>query len=99
MVKSSLDNLIGEKEELRNLRQLLKTTKKQIDEATETGNQSLLEMQLEYDELAAKKRDLLREIEQLEHKRDELKGKTEAAETLYGKYLKEIKSGMSGSVV
>jgi uncharacterized coiled-coil DUF342 family protein len=99
MVKSSLDNLIGEKEELRNLRQLLKTTKKQIDEATETGNQSLLEMQLEYDELAAKKRDLLREIEQLERKRDELKGKTEAAETLYGKYLTEIKSGMSGSVV
>lgn len=99
MTKSSLDNLIGEKEELHNLRQLLKTTKKQIDEATETGNQSLLEMQLEYDELAAKKRDLLREIEQLERKRDELKGKTEAAETLYGKYLKEIKSGMSGSVV
>jgi uncharacterized coiled-coil DUF342 family protein len=99
MAKSSLDNLIGEKEELRNLRQLLKTTKKQIDDATETGNQSLLELQLEYDELAAKKRDLLREIEQLERKRDELKGKTDAAETLYGKYLTEIKNGMSGSVV
>lgn len=99
MAKTSLDNLIGEKEELRHLRQLLKTTKKQIDDAAETGNQSLLEMQLDYEKLAAKKRDLLREIEQLERKRDELKGKTEAAETLYGKYLKEIKDGMSAAVV
>ena len=99
MSKSSLDNLIGEKEELRSLRQLLKDTKKQIDDATETGNQSLLEMQLDYEELAAKKRDLLREIEQLEHKRDELKGKTEAAETLYGKYLKQIKDGLSSDVI
>ena len=99
MSKSSLDNLIGEKEELRSLRQLLKDTKKQIDDATETGNQSLLEMQLDYEELAAKKRDLLREIEQLEHKRDELRGKTEAAETLYGKYLKQIKDGLDSDVI
>ena len=99
MAKSSLDHLVGENKELSSLRQLLKDAKKQIDDATETGNQSLLELQLEYDELAAKKRDLLREIEQLERKRDELKGKTEAAETLYGKYLKQIKDGIGGDVV
>lgn len=99
MTKSSLDHLVGENKELSSLRQLLKDTKKQIDDATETGNQSLLELQLQYDELAEKYRSLLREVERLERRCDELKGKTEAAETLYGKYLKQIKDGIGGDVV
>lgn len=99
MVKTSLDNLVGKNKELPSLRRLLDDTKKQIDSATEIGNQSLLELQFEYDKLAAKYRDLLRDVERLERKRDELKNKTEAAGTLYEKYLKQIRDGLGDNVV
>ena len=47
--------------------------------------------QEEYEQLAEKKRQLLREIEQLEEKRDNLLGKTKAAESIYGEYLNTIR--------
>lgn len=73
------------------MRQLLRTTQKQIDDSVEQGNNALLDLQQEYDELAERKRQLLREIEQLEEKRDNLLGKTKVAEGIYGEYLKTIR--------
>lgn len=75
------------------MRQLLRTTQKQIDDSVEQGNNALLELQQEYDELAERKRELLREIEQLTNKRDEIKSKMSAAENIYGQYLEAIRAG------
>lgn len=75
------------------MRQLLRTTQKQIDDSVEQGNNALLDLQQEYDELAERKRELLREIEQLTNKRDEIKSKMSAAENIYGQYLEAIRAG------
>lgn len=75
------------------MRQLLRTTQKQIDDSVEQGNNALLDLQQEYDELAERKRELLREIEQLTNKRDEIKSKMSAAENIYGEYLDAIRAG------
>lgn len=75
------------------MRQLLRTTQKQIDDSVEQGNNALLDLQREYDELAERKRELLREIEQLTDKRDEIKSKMSAAENIYGQYLEAIRAG------
>lgn len=75
------------------MRQLLRTTQKQIDDSVEQGNNALLDLQQEYDELAERKRELLREIEQLTNKRDEIKSKMSAAENIYGQYLDAIRAG------
>lgn len=75
------------------MRQLLRTTKKQIDDSVEQGNNALLDLQQEYDELAERKRELLREIERLTNKRDEIKSKMDAAENIYGQYLDAIRAG------
>lgn len=74
------------------MRQLLRTTQKQIDDSVEQGNNALLDLQREYDELAERKRELLREIEQLTNKRDEIKSKMSAAENIYGQYLDAIRA-------
>ena len=88
----TLSSLVGKEEELGDLRSLLAKTRKEIDVASEQGNEALLNLHLEYEELAEKKRDLLREIEQLELKRDNIKNKIRAAENLYGQYLEEIRA-------
>lgn len=75
------------------MRQLLRNTRKQIDESVEQGNNALLDLQRDYDELAERKRELLREIERLENKRDEIKSKMNAAENIYGQYLDAIRAG------
>lgn len=75
------------------MRQLLRATQKQIDDSVEQGNNALLDLQREYDELAERKRELLREIEQLTNKRDEIKSKMSAAENIYGQYLEAIRAG------
>lgn len=75
------------------MRQLLRATQKQIDDSVEQGNNALLDLQQEYDELAKRKRELLREIEQLTNKRDEIKSKMSAAENIYGQYLEAIRAG------
>lgn len=75
------------------MRQLLRATQKQIDDSVEQGNNALLDLQQEYDELAERKRELLREIEQLTNKRDEIKSKMSAAENIYGQYLDAIRAG------
>ena len=75
------------------MRQLLRDTKKQIDDSVEQGNESLLTLQQEFDELAERKRELLREIERLTNKRDELQLKVNAAENTYGQYLQAIRAG------
>ena len=75
------------------MRQLLRATQKQIDDSVDQGNNALLDLQQEYDELAERKRELLREIEQLTNKRDEIKSKMSAAENIYGQYLEAIRAG------
>lgn len=75
------------------MRQLLRATQKQIDDSVEQGNNALLDLQQEYGELAERKRELLREIEQLTNKRDEIKSKMSAAENIYGQYLEAIRAG------
>ena len=75
------------------MRQLLRATQKQIDDSVEQGNNALLDLQQEYDELAERKRELLRENEQLTNKRDEIKSKMSAAENIYGQYLEAIRAG------
>ncbi len=88
-----LSELTNGRKELSTLRQLLRDTKKQIDDSVEQGNNALLDLQHEYDELAERKRELLREIERLTDKRDELKLKLNAAENTYGQYLDAIRAG------
>lgn len=93
---AELSTLIGKGGELADLRQLLSKTRKEIDDASESGNEALLNLQLEYEELAEKKRELLREIEKLENQRDGLQDKLRAAENTYGQYLKQIRAGKKG---
>lgn len=88
-----LNELTKGRKELSTLRQLLRTTQKQIDDSVEQGNNALLDLQREYDELAERKRELLREIERLTNKRDEIKLKMNAAENTYGQYLDAIRVG------
>lgn len=89
----NLNELTKGRKELSTLRQLLRTTQKQIDDSVEQGNNALLDLQREYDELAERKRELLREIERLTNKRDEIKLKMNAAENTYGQYLDAIRGG------
>ena len=89
----NLNELTKGRKELSTLRQLLRTTQKQIDDSVEQGNSALLDLQPEYDELAERKRELLREIERLTNKRDEIKLKMNAAENTYGQYLDAIRVG------
>lgn len=93
METPNLNELTKGRKELSTLRQLLRTTQKQIDDSVEQGNNALLDLQQEYDELAERKRELLREIEQLTNKRDEIKSKMSAAENIYGQYLDAIRAG------
>lgn len=93
---AELSTIIGKGGELADLRQLLAKTRKEIDDASESGNEALLNLQLEYEELAEKKRELLREIEKLENQRDGLQDKLRAAENTYGQYLKQIRAGKKG---
>jgi predicted nuclease with TOPRIM domain len=79
------------KDELAELKKLLKATSSQIDDAVEQGNNALLSLNDEYKELAEKKRGLLREIEKLEDRLGELRDKLNYAENTYGRYLEEIK--------
>lgn len=89
----NLNELTKGRKELSTLRQLLRTTQKQIDDSVEQGNNALLDLQREYDELAERKRELLREIERLTNKRDEIKLKMDVAENTYGQYLDAIRVG------
>lgn len=93
--KNNLDNLLepSPKEELTNLKQLIKKTQDQLSMAVEQGNQALLSLQDEYNELAEKKRKLLLEIDELASKKERLENKTEIAENLYSKYLDAIRKG------
>ena len=75
------------------MRQLLRDTKKQIEGSVEQGNNALLDLQTEYDELVERRNDLLREIETLTNRRDEIKSKMNAAENIYGQYLDAIRAG------
>lgn len=93
METPNLNELTKGRNELSTLRQLLRATQKQIDDSVEQGNNALLDLQQEYDELAERKRELLREIEQLTNKRDEIKSKMSAAENIYGQYLEAIRAG------
>lgn len=88
-----LNDLTKSRKELSTLRQLLRDTKKQIDDSVEQGNNALLNLQTEYDELVERRNDLLREIETLTNRRDEIKSKMNAAENIYGQYLDAIRAG------
>lgn len=92
MAKQKLSDLLEpKKNELSGLQRLLKDTQKQIDDAVEQGNNALLDLQDEFEELAEKKRELLREIEKLEEQFEHLTKKVKYAENTYGGYLEAIK--------
>lgn len=96
MRSQNLNSLLEpKKNELAELQRLLKATKNQIDDAVEQGNNALLSLSDEYEELAEKKRNLLREVEDLETRLGEIKDKLNYAENTYGKYLKAIKENES----
>lgn len=96
MRSQKLNSLLEpKKNELAELQSLLKATKNQIDDAVEQGNNALLSLSDEYEELAEKKRNLLREVEDLETRLGEIKDKLNYAENTYGKYLKAIKENES----
>lgn len=96
MRSQKLNSLLEpKKNELAELQRLLKVTKNQIDDAVEQGNNALLSLSDEYEELAEKKRNLLREVEDLETRLGEIKDKLNYAENTYGKYLKAIKENES----
>lgn len=96
MKSQKLNSLLEpKKNELAELQRLLKATKNQIDDAVEQGNNALLSLSDEYEELAEKKRNLLREVEDLETRLGEIKDKLNYAENTYGKYLKAIKENES----
>ena len=96
MRNQKLNSLLEpKKNELAELQSLLKATKNQIDDAVEQGNNALLSLSDEYEELAEKKRNLLREVEDLETRLREIKDKLNYAENTYGKYLKAIKENES----
>ena len=94
--RNNLNSLLDpadDRTELADLKSLLKRTQDQLSSAVEQGNQALLELQDEYDELAEKKRKLLLEIDELSAKKERLENKTEIAENLYGKYIDAIRKG------
>lgn len=94
--KNNLSSLLepaDDRTELVDLKSLLKKTQDQLSSAVEQGNQALLDLQDEYNELAEKKRKLLLEIDELTAKKERLESKTEMAENLYGKYIEAIKKG------
>ena len=96
MRNQKLNSLLEpKKNELAELQRLLKATKNQIDDAVEQGNNALLSLSDEYEELAEKKRNLLREVEDLETRLGEIKDKLNYAENTYGKYLEAIKENES----
>ena len=97
MKSQKLNSLLEPKRnELSELQRLCRDTKKQIDDAVEQGNDALLSLQDEFEELAAKKRDLLRQIEGLESELAAIKDKLDYAENTYSKYLSTIKSYKGG---
>lgn len=94
--RNNLNSLLkpaDDRTELADLKSLLKRTQDQLSSAVEQGNQALLDLQDEYNELAEKKRKLLLEIDELTAKKERLESKTEIAENLYGKYIDAIKKG------
>ena len=86
-------HLKKKKSELSELQRLLKATKKQIDDAVEQGNDALLSLRDEYEELAEKKRQLLRDVEDLEGRLGDIRAKLSYAENTYGRYLNAIREG------
>ena len=96
MKSQKLNSLLEpKKNELAKLQKLLKATQNQIDDAVEQGNNALLSLSDEFEELAEKKRNLLREVEDLEARLGEIKDKLNYAENTYGKYLETIKENKS----
>ena len=96
MKSQRLNSLLEpKKNELAELQRLLKTTQSQIDNAVEQGNNALLSLSDEFEELAEKKRQLLRDIDELEGRYNKLKDKLNYAENTYGKYLATIKENES----
>ena len=92
MKSQKLNSLLEpKKNELAELQRLLKATQSQIDDAVEQGNDALLSLSEEFEELAEKKRQLLRDIDDLEQRHDKLQDKLNYAENTYGKYLAKIK--------
>lgn len=92
MKSQKLNSLLEpKKNELAELQRLLKATQSQIDNAVEQGNDALLSLSEEFEELAEKKRQLLRDIDDLEDRYNKLKDKLNYAENTYGKYLATIK--------
>ena len=98
-MEKKLKNLLAPKRnELSELQKLCRETKKQIDDAVEQGNDTLLTLQDEFEELAEKKRELLRDIEKLEERAEKLKTKIGYVENTYGKYLDAIREGKKNEV-
>lgn len=96
MKSQKLNSLLEpKKNELAELQRLLKATQNQIDDAVEQGNNALLSLSDEFEELAEKKRQLLRDIEGLEERLNNMKSKLTYAENTYGKYLATIKENES----
>lgn len=96
MAKQNLNKLLEPKRnELSELKRLCSDTRKQIDDAVEQGNNALLTLQDEFEELAEKKRELLRNIEKLEDQFEHLSKKVKYAENTYGGYLETIKEEKS----
>lgn len=96
MKSQKLNSLLEpKKNELAELQRLLKATQNEIDNAVEQGNNALLSLSDEFEELAEKKRALLRELEDLEGRLGEIKDKLNYAENTYGEYLKVIKENES----
>lgn len=92
MKSQKLNSLLEpKKNELAELQRLLKSTQNQIDSAVEQGNNALLSLSDEFEELAEKKRQLLRDIDDLEDRYNKLKDKLNYAENTYGKYLEAIR--------
>ena len=92
MKSQKLNSLLEpKKNELAELQRLLSATQSQIDDAVEQGNNALLSLSDEFEELAEKKRQLLRDIDSLEERYNKLRDKLDYAENTYGKYLAKIK--------
>lgn len=98
MEKKLKSLLAPKRNELSELQKLYRETKKQIDDAVEQGNDTLLTLQDEFEELAEKKRELLRDIEKLEERAEKLKTKIGYVENTYGKYLDAIREGKKNEV-
>jgi predicted nuclease with TOPRIM domain len=99
MKSQKLNSLLEpKKNELAELQRLLKATQNQIDDAVEQGNNALLSLNDEFEELAEKKRQLLRDIESLEDRLNEMKDKINYTENTYGKYLNTIRKERENEV-